>query len=1014
VNLMKLKFCGRMFLVVSTLVLLLLSQISLLTLTAAGAPVLDLRMAVEKQTYNVGDTVRITGNVTLDGVLQNDTLAAVEIDDPYNNPYLVRTVDTGNVSGRSWWIQILDFYMCSGTGRPQTVFSRGSPDTYFNLTIKNTSPANTYPIIVGIYIQGSNNTPALAYYPIGDSLAPLQVAQYLQSLTIPSNAAAGEARIYMSIFSERPKDGGYPRCPERSMNFSIETATPSMPQQPAHFNISYMFPTKYVARGNYSAHGATNYNLIQTAIDTKQFTVIGPLSMMTYSPQNPIVTQTVTFNGSASYDVNGTIIEWYWHFGDGTTDLGLVVTHVYEMAGNYLASLTVTDNDFGSNTTSRTVTVAEAWTMFHHESQRSGTSTSLSPVTNRTKWLQTIGPNAATDPSIYSSPAVTPAIAGNAVYIGSTNGTAYAFNTATGAIIWAKTPAPGFKFYSSPAFADGLVFIGSTDGRVYALNATTGDTKYSITTGGPVYSSVAADGTIVYVGSEDAKVYAFYTNGTAWWTSTTLDGGIDSSPALSASTVFVGTWNGTVYALNRTTGTLIWRQTLTAGMRIYSSPAYTDGEVFVGSTDNALYALNADSGTILWNITTGGGIYSSPAVADGAVFVGSTDGNVYSLDVTTGALKWSKMIGQINWSSPSVAEGKIIIGTTGGKLYALREEDGMVWWSYQTGGPVDSSPALLNETVYASSKDGKLYAFFNQTHNVAVTSVIPSQTLVVQNDTMTFYATLWNKGSFSEVVNLTAAYNTTVFNSTSLSLARGAEPVIQIRLNTTGVSAGSYLIRINATLIPPAVDDQPLDNTNTCQIRVEVGRHDLNVTNLTPSTPGIDPTSPIPFKSVIGREYGVTVYLAVSNPGNFTEHDVQVYVYWFNSTFANQTINSITIPVFANGTSMMFNFSWIPNNLAYGNYTISAYILPVYGEENRTNNLYVAGIVRVVISGDVSSPTVGVPDGTVNMRDINYLVNQFQTRPTSPRWNPDADVNNDGVTNMRDISIAVQNFNKHV
>jgi len=29
--------------------------------------------------------------------------------------------------------------------------------------------------------------------------------------------------------------------------------------------------------------------------------------------------------------------------------------------------------------------------------------------------------------------------------------------------------------------------------------------------------------------------------------------------------------------------------------------------------------------------------------------------------------------------------------------------------------------------------------------------------------------------------------------------------------------------------------------------------------------------------------------------------------------------------------------------------------------------------------GDVSGPTIGVPDGTINMRDINYLINRFNT-----------------------------------
>jgi hypothetical protein len=47
------------------------------------------------------------------------------------------------------------------------------------------------------------------------------------------------------------------------------------------------------------------------------------------------------------------------------------------------------------------------------------------------------------------------------------------------------------------------------------------------------------------------------------------------------------------------------------------------------------------------------------------------------------------------------------------------------------------------------------------------------------------------------------------------------------------------------------------------------------------------------------------------------------------------------------------------------------------------------------------------------MRDVNYLIQLFNTNPSSPNWKPNADVNNDGTVNMRDIQIAILNFNKH-
>jgi PKD repeat protein len=60
---------------------------------------------------------------------------------------------------------------------------------------------------------------------------------------------------------------------------------------------------------------------------------------------------TVNFDGSASSDSDGSIAAYSWSFGDGSTASGAVVSHTYTTAGNFTATLTVTDNAgaIGSN-----------------------------------------------------------------------------------------------------------------------------------------------------------------------------------------------------------------------------------------------------------------------------------------------------------------------------------------------------------------------------------------------------------------------------------------------------------------------------------------------------------------------------------------------------------------------------------------------------------------------------------------------------------------------------------------
>jgi hypothetical protein len=64
------------------------------------------------------------------------------------------------------------------------------------------------------------------------------------------------------------------------------------------------------------------------------------------------------FDGSTSSDVDGTIAEFAWDFGDGNTGTGVNPTHTYAAPGDYTVSLTVTDDDGNpSGPVSQVVTV---------------------------------------------------------------------------------------------------------------------------------------------------------------------------------------------------------------------------------------------------------------------------------------------------------------------------------------------------------------------------------------------------------------------------------------------------------------------------------------------------------------------------------------------------------------------------------------------------------------------------------------------------------------------------------
>jgi parallel beta-helix repeat protein len=82
-----------------------------------------------------------------------------------------------------------------------------------------------------------------------------------------------------------------------------------------------------------------------------------PIVSFTYSPENPVVNEMVTFNASSSYDPDGNITKYEWEFGDGNTGEGEIINYSYSSTENYTLILTVTDDKAASQSISKTIIV---------------------------------------------------------------------------------------------------------------------------------------------------------------------------------------------------------------------------------------------------------------------------------------------------------------------------------------------------------------------------------------------------------------------------------------------------------------------------------------------------------------------------------------------------------------------------------------------------------------------------------------------------------------------------------
>ncbi|MFN0159735.1 MAG: PKD domain-containing protein, partial [Burkholderiales bacterium] len=133
-------------------------------------------------------------------------------------------------------------------------------------------------------------------------------------------------------------------------------------------NASPTTSKSYAAAGTYTITLTVTDNGGATASTTRQVTVspanVPPTASFTTTPSSTTVGQSVSLNAGASVDTDGSIVNYQWDFGDGTSFPAVGVTNAspttsksYAAAGTYTITLTVTDNGGATTSTTRQVTV---------------------------------------------------------------------------------------------------------------------------------------------------------------------------------------------------------------------------------------------------------------------------------------------------------------------------------------------------------------------------------------------------------------------------------------------------------------------------------------------------------------------------------------------------------------------------------------------------------------------------------------------------------------------------------
>lgn len=328
---------------------------------------------------------------------------------------------------------------------------------------------------------------------------------------------------------------------------------------------------------------------------------------------------------------------------------------------------------------------------------------------------------------------ITPAVAGDEVYVGSCAGTFYAMDAGDGTVIWRHETAadgPSAQFHGDAVVTEDLVVVGSDarpQAHLYAFERDGGEVRWKVPFPGGVTAQVLRHGDRVLAVAASAEVAAFdLASGNLEWIAEGPEaarGGRNGDPALAGDRLFVP-WSGpgVVDAYDAATGELLWRREL--GVRLNTSVALHAGEVVVGGLDGAYHRLSPRDGRSLGSFAPGaaGGVpYGDLVAAPDCVLGLRAEGGIGTTGAAHGPFSLSCMApnleeirwqvsAETQWSThrPLVRKGRVIVGGRG-FLRAIALDGGEILWERELEG-VPRGIGASEDRLYVGNLDGRVTA----------------------------------------------------------------------------------------------------------------------------------------------------------------------------------------------------------------------------------------------------------------------------------------------------------------
>ncbi len=236
--------------------------------------------------------------------------------------------------------------------------------TAIDCTVSLTADTTNF-TLAAAFSDGTESPHSLPFpfsIPTESNTATAPAATVPPTAVISSSVAAGNVPLTVVFSGAGSQATANASITAYSWNFSDGTSAAGASTSHT-FTTAGTYTTTLTVTDSKGLTSSANTPIVATAAKTTATNTLPnktPTAIVSATPSIGSVPLTVTFDGSASADTDGTIASYVWNFGDGSTAIGKTATHTYTTAATFNATLQVTDNQGAAGSANKIITTTAA------------------------------------------------------------------------------------------------------------------------------------------------------------------------------------------------------------------------------------------------------------------------------------------------------------------------------------------------------------------------------------------------------------------------------------------------------------------------------------------------------------------------------------------------------------------------------------------------------------------------------------------------------------------------------